>query len=236
MSSKITIPITVISDTICPWCYIGKRRLERAIASYRLTNPDINFSITWKPFYLDPMATVEDKLGRYNKKFGAGRVAQMIPYMIDVAKKEGIEMKYGGLVGPTQASHRLIKVAEGEGNQDAVVNAFFDEYFTQNSNISDPNVLAGAAAKAGLMGGDAEKIQDFLETEDGQLEVEQEVFQAQRMGVSGVPHFIVDGRYELGGAQEPPAFLRVFNEVVKSKAASGAAAPADGCTDGSCSF
>ncbi|KAJ3047565.1 hypothetical protein HK097_011416 [Rhizophlyctis rosea] len=151
-SAKRLVKIDVVSDNICPWCFVGKRRLEKAIAQARQKNLPLDFQVNFKPFQLDATLPVEgkDKLAHYKSKFGAARMDQMIPFMEGIGKKEGITFSYGGVIANTINSHRLVALAEKKGLQDQTVEELFKTYFEKNDNIGDLNVLADVGAKVGL--------------------------------------------------------------------------------------
>lgn len=228
MSRQISIDI--VSDTVCPWCFVGKRRLEKAIASHQKSHPDTSFKVTWHPFYLDPtVKKTEDKTVRYERKFGKARFAQMVPHMEQVGKGEGIKFKFGGKIGNTRNSHRLIAEAGArEGDlQDRLVNALFHAYFEVNEDISSKETLARVAKEVGVFESE-EKGMEFLNSEERGAEVDKEVdFNQYRRGISGVPHFIIEGKRfssqgcdvvgqaEVGGAQEPRVFQQIFAQAEK---------------------
>jgi predicted DsbA family dithiol-disulfide isomerase len=211
--------IKIISDTVCPWCYMGKKRLEAGIAAYRAAHPESQsqdtFSVTWHPFYLDPSAPTKgvDKAQRYRDRFGAERVESMFARMSDMGREVGINFKFGGLTGNTRDSHRLIRYAMlqgGEEVQNRVVDQLFSKYFENEGDITSRDVLREAAVKAGL---DGDEVGKFLESGEGTKEVEQEVVEAQLSGVHGVPNIRVNGVLELPGAVEPEIFKQVFEKV-----------------------
>ena len=195
---------------------------------------------------MDPtVKQTEDKRARYERKFGKARFEQMVPHMESVGKGEGIEFKYGGKIGNTRDSHRLITeagaadAANGGDLQDRLVNALFHAYFEVNEDISSREVLARIAAEVGVFDSQ-EKGMEFLKSEKRGEEVDKEVeFNQYRRGISGVPHFIIEGKKkdlrstfvdsadeaEVGGAQESRVFQRIFAQVEKSKKAE---APLDG--------
>jgi predicted DsbA family dithiol-disulfide isomerase len=224
------ISIDIISDTVCPWCFVGKRRLEKAIASHQKSHPDTKFTIAWHPFYLDPTAgKAEDKMARYERKFGKPRMAQMIPYMKQIGDSVGIKFEYGGKTGNTRDSHRLIEEAGQKGLdvQDKLVNALFHSYFEVNEDITSQDVLARIAAEVGLFSSKEEAL-EFLKSEKRGPEVDKEVdFNQYRRGISGVPHFIIEGsnsgkqgtdnlgEIEVGGAQDPKVFENIFSQLEK---------------------
>ncbi|KAL0483431.1 hypothetical protein AKO1_014766 [Acrasis kona] len=210
--TKITIDI--VSDTICPWCFVGKRRLESAIEEYKSLNPEASFEVKWHPYYLDPTSKIQVKMDRYVQKFGQERMEKMLPYMKNVAKQEGINMEYNGPIGPTQLSHRLINYAGSKSPelQDRVVERLFKEYFEINGNIFEIDPLLKISNELGL---DEKEVKSALEGEEGSREVDREVHKNQQRGITGVPFFTINNRLHLSGAQEPSEFLRAFTRITK---------------------
>ncbi|KAL8782224.1 MAG: hypothetical protein Q9213_005590 [Squamulea squamosa] len=208
--------ISIVSDTVCPWCYVGKTKLERAISLYKSAHPDTadTFSTNWYPYYLNPDAprTGVDKRQYYTSKFGSERTPMMFDRLASVGKDVGIDFKFGGKTGNTRDSHRLIQLAKTKGPemQTKVVEELFKGYFEHEEDITSRDYLAAAAEKAGL--GQAE-IKDWLESDKGGKEVDREVVEAQMRAVSGVPHFILQDKYEIGGAQDPEAFVQIFERI-----------------------
>jgi predicted DsbA family dithiol-disulfide isomerase len=225
------IKVDIVSDTVCPWCFVGKRRLEKAIATHKKSNRETTFNVSWHPFYLDPtVKQTEDKLARYERKFGKARMAQMIPYMHSVGEGVGIDFKYGGKIGNTRDSHRIIAEAGARGGdlQDRLVNALFHSYFEVNEDISSKEVLARIATEVGLFKSQEEGVK-FLMSEQRGAEVDKEVeFNQYRRGITGVPHFIIGmvplllanrlGNEEVGGAQDPKVFEQIFAQLDKARA------------------
>ncbi|KAF2088615.1 thioredoxin-like protein [Saccharata proteae CBS 121410] len=208
------IRIDIVSDTVCPWCYVGKKRMESAIAQWTSTHPSDTFTTTWYPFYLDPTAPIpgEDKQQRYERKFGAARTTMMQQRLAAIGDAEGIAFKFGGRTGNTRNSHRLVQLGKTKGpdRQTRVIEELFAAYFENEQDVSDVGVLQKAGEKAGL---GAEEVKEWLASDKGGKEVDEEVERAQRRFISGVPHFTINGKYELGGAQEAEAFLEAFEKV-----------------------
>lgn len=203
---------------------MGKRRLETAIARLRVEKPDVEVKVRWLPFFLDaslPASLV--KRDHYNSKFGADRVAAMIPQMESVGLKETppIKFSYGGTLGNTLDSHRLIEYAYevgGAPQQDALVESLFSRYFEQEQNPASHEVLSAAAVEAGL--GDADTILAFLKSEVNKAEVVRTVEQKRReFRVSGVPHFVIGKEgaraYSVSGAQEADTLMEIFEELAE---------------------
>eukprot|EP00316_Scyphosphaera_apsteinii_P009944 CAMPEP_0119310502 /NCGR_PEP_ID=MMETSP1333-20130426/19605_1 /TAXON_ID=418940 /ORGANISM="Scyphosphaera apsteinii, Strain RCC1455" /LENGTH=254 /DNA_ID=CAMNT_0007314697 /DNA_START=221 /DNA_END=985 /DNA_ORIENTATION=- len=189
----------------------------------------IDFSISWKPFFLDPRlpgGEGKDKIEHYKAKFGAERVAQMMPHMVQTFADEGIPgYSINGRVGNTLDSHRLLEHAlrtGGPEKQDELVEILFDRYFLKGQPLSSRAVLLEAAATVKLDGAQA-----ILESDRLQQDVWSEVESAYQAGVSGVPYFRIDGGgrgKEVSGGQPPEVFLQIFSSLGRSTTALGFAA------------
>jgi len=205
------VEVSIISDTVCPWCYIGKRRLEKAIKSWKASNSGREVKVTWHPYQLNPQASKEgvNKLEFYKEKFGP-RADSLVQTMTDTFAQEGLQYSIEGLTGNTLDSHRLIAHAgeESPERQDALVEGLFKAYFTEGKFINDRAVLLAAADSAGIK--DARIVLEDQSVKRGK--VEQEIAQARRR-INGVPHFTINGRYQLSGAQDPSAFVQIFDKV-----------------------
>ncbi len=211
------IEIDVISDVMCPWCYIGKRRLEKALAMV----PDVPVDIRWRPFQLDHTIpeTGMDRKEYLRKKFGSDeQVAQVYGPVRAAGKDEDIPFEFDKItVSPnTLNAHRIIRWAMADGVQNAVVERLFQLYFVEGANLTDKTVLADAAVEAGL---ERPVVERLLESDADMAETKAEISQAQQMGVTGVPAFIIGGRYAVMGAREPEAIVQAITEVVKERSA-----------------
>jgi predicted DsbA family dithiol-disulfide isomerase len=208
--------IRIVSDTVCPWCYVGKNKLERGIAAYKSTHPGSKdtFSTTWCPFYLNPHApkTGIDKREYYKSKFGDDSASMIFERLGGVGKEVGINFSFGGKTGNTRDSHRLVQLGKTKSAevQTRVVEELFKSYFEKEKDITSHETLREAGVKAGLEG---EEVEEWLKSDKGGAEVDKEVAEAQMRGVSGVPNFVLQEKYEIGGAQDPNAFVRVFEKV-----------------------
>lgn len=195
-------------------CYVGKNKLDRAIAAHKSKHPSDSFSVKWHPFYLNPDASKVgvDKGQMMDAKFGPERAAMIFQRLQAVGKNVGINFSPGGKTGNTRDSHRVIEMAghKSEQVQTKVVENLFAAYFENEKDITSHEVLKAAATKAGI---EAEEVDGWLKSNDGGDRVDQEVIEAQMQGISGVPNFTFQGKYELGGAQDPEAFLQVFEKV-----------------------
>lgn len=199
-------------DTVCPWCYVGYKKLSRAIAEFSSTNPGHTFDVTWKPYYLNPDAPKigTDKAELYIQKFGAERVSMMQQRLASIGESEGIHFKFGGKTGNTRDSHRIIQMANEKGLQTRIVEELFAAYFENEKDISSHSVLLEAAKKAGL---DETEVKGWLGSNAGGDIVDKEVRVARMHGVTGVPNFTINEKYEIGGAQDPKEFIKIFEGV-----------------------
>lgn len=196
---------------------MGKTRLDAAIAQHKQLNPEDDFAVSWHPFQLAPDATqTVDKQAYYERKFGAQRTQLMQAHLAKVGKQLGIDFAFGGKVGNTRDSHRLVQLGrtKGEAVQTAVMEQVFKAYFEANEDITDPEVLVACGVRAGL---EEKETRDWISSDKGGKEVDAEVRDAQANFISGVPNFRINGSYEVRGAEEPTAFLKVFNEIKGSR-------------------
>jgi predicted DsbA family dithiol-disulfide isomerase len=201
--------IDIFSDTICPWCFIGKRRLERALAE----RPQTELTIHWRAFQLNPdmPAGGMDRSQYLELKFGGASNAEAIYDQVRAAgETEGIDFAFERMkrTPNTIDSHRLIRHAGQKGRQDAVVQALFDAYFLRAEDIGDPEVLIAAGAEAGL---DAEETRAFLAGDAEAEAVRAEDKSARQAGISGVPCFIFNGQHALAGAHPPEVLHQLFD-------------------------
>ena len=201
--------IDIYSDTICPWCFIGKRRLERALAD----RPQDGLRISWKAFQLNPQMPREgiDRQRYLELKFGGPAGARQVYDQVrQVGVQEGIDFDFEAIrhTPNTLESHRLIRHAATAGLQDEVVQALFDTYFLVGRDIGDGEVLAAAAATAGL---DPDAVRTYLASDDDRDSVAAEDAHARYIGIQGVPTYILNGKYVLSGAQPPEILFNMFD-------------------------
>lgn len=205
--------VDVSSDVICPWCYIGKRRLEKAVPALEGSH---EVRVRWLPFQLNPSMPKEGISRREYRtaKFGSWkRSLELDAKVVAVGETEGIPFAFDRIerTPNTLDAHRLIWLAGKEGVQDAVVEALFRAYFTQGRDLSNRQALIDVVAEAGLNRHDAE---DVLKSNDGLEAIKEADEQARRFRVEGVPFFIVNGKLTLSGAQQPEAFLAAFTQTL----------------------
>ena len=210
--------IDFISDTVCPWCFIGKRRLARAIAM----RPNILFDVRYRPYQLDPGVPKGgmDRAKYMAAKFGGdGKLGEAHAIIAAEGAKEGIEFDWGAIrLRPnTLDSHRLIRWAEAQGVQDEVVERLFIAYFENGEDIGDIRVLADIADMSGM---DGSRIADQLESDADASLVEREDKLAHEMGVTGVPAMIFASKIAVSGAREPEVLAMVIDKALDMPGAS----------------
>ena len=208
--------IDIFSDTICPWCFIGKRRLERALRE----RPQADLTIRWRAFQLNPDMPAEgiDRTHYLEAKFGGARNAEAVYAQVKAAgETEEIPFAFDQIqrTPNTVDSHRLISFARDNGRQDETVEALFNAYFLRGENIGDPEILIAAAKEAGL---NAEAVRAFLASDAEADVVRAEDTQARQAGINGVPCFIFNGKYALSGAQPPEVLHQLFDLVLQEEA------------------
>lgn len=206
--NKTTIWVDVTSDTVCPWCYVGKLNLDEAISA---TKDKYNVEVRWHPFLLNPKAPMEghDKLQYYYEKFGETRVRGMIEHMKKIFSERGLDYKIGGKTGNTMDSHRLLELAAQQGlvKQNALVEELFQNYFTQEKYIGDRDILLAAAEKVGISG-----AREFLDDPNAGRQEVLEGLREYAKGVTGVPFFRI-GKETIAGAQPAEAFVKAFQKA-----------------------
>ncbi len=214
------IYVDIVSDTICPWCYIGKRRFERALD---LSGRN-DIAISWRPFQLNPDMPPEGMTrdDYVRAKFGGGdRPRQIYQAIAESGREAGIEFQFSKIrrTPNTVMSHRLVHWSARQERQDEVVAELFKAYFEDGLDVGDLETLAECARRAGL---DRELARRFLLSEEGRQEVVASDVYARRLGINGVPCFIVNRKYAVSGAQPPSAFVEVFNLAERDAATSTA--------------
>ena len=207
--------IDIISDTICPWCFIGKRRLARTLA----LRPQPSVTISWRPYQLNPDMPTEgmDRARYLAAKFGgANRADRTYDRIRAAGREEGIDFRFERIrrTPNTVNSHRLVSFADRHGMQDAVVEALFMAYFTEGRDVGDPAVLADIAAACGI---DPAEAATYIASDEDRDRIVAEDEHVRLMGVTGVPCFVIDERYAVSGAQSPEVFFQIFDLVREEK-------------------
>lgn len=209
----MNLAVDVISDVICPWCYIGKRRLEKAIAA---VDGQQEVQVLWHPFQLNPTMPKEgiSRKEYRTRKFGSWeRSLELDAKVIAFGESEGIHFAFDKTVrtSNTVDAHRLIWLAGQNDCQDAVVEALFRAYFTEGQDIGNRQTLIDVATGAGL---DRQAAESMLNSDDGREVLQGAREMSERHGVTGVPFFIIDQKVTLSGAQQAETFLEAFRQVM----------------------
>ncbi len=208
------VKLDIISDPICPWCYIGKTQLDRALEAH----PDHPFQVEWHPFQLNPDMPREgmDRRTYLETKFGGREQAVSVYARIaEAAEAAGLDIDLGAIerTPNTLDAHRLIHWAGVEGRQTPVVSALFRAYFKEGRDIGDPEVLADIADGTGL---DAALIHRLLASDADLDDIRARDAWAREHGVTGVPTFVVAQRHAVPGAQPPELWAKVIAEIAQS--------------------
>jgi len=201
MSDQPPVRIDVVSDVVCPWCFIGKRRLEKALA----LKPDIAVEVHWHPYFLNDWIPREgiSREDYLTTKFGSPeRYAGIAQRVTQAAASEGLDyaMEKISRQPNTLDAHRLIRWAGGIGKSAEMKQKLMDLYFTEGADLTNRAVLVQAASEVGL---DPEDVAEALASDQDVAQVEQEAQSAKEAGIDGVPCFIFGGRFAVSGAQEP---------------------------------
>ncbi|MEH1055121.1 DsbA family oxidoreductase [Micromonospora sp. CPCC 206171] len=201
--------IEIYADVVCPWCWIGKRRLERALASY---GGDV--TVRYRPFQLDPTPVTEPKplVEAMAAKFGGRERAEaMFAQVTQVAAGVGLDLRFDRAVqANTFEAHRLIRYATERGLAEEMVEALYAAHFTHGVDLGSRDALVELAGTVGL---DETEARAHLDSPVGRREVAADLTAAQQLGVSSVPTFVLAGKYAVTGAQEPETLLAALSEV-----------------------
>lgn len=201
--------IEIVADVICPWCFIGKRRLEHALA----LRPDLSVTLSWRAFELNPdmpSGGISHRL-YLSAKFGvSGPAERLYANLCAAGRNVGIDFAFERVrrIPNTLRAHRLIHFAAKDGRAERVVESLFRAYFVEGLDTGDIETLVAIAARAGL---DLPEARCYLLSEAGTGEVRAEEDRARRLGIHAVPYFILNRGYAISGAQEPEVFLPLFD-------------------------
>ncbi|MGE5475714.1 MAG: DsbA family oxidoreductase [Bacteroidales bacterium] len=201
--------IEYIFDTVCPWCYVGKRRFERALA----LRPGTRAVIHWRPFLLNPDIPPEgiDRRAYLERKFGGpARVQRVHSAVATAGESEGIEFAFDHIARTpnTMNSHRMIRFASGLGREAETVEALYRSYFCDGRDIGQLSELVDIGVSVGLP---ANRLEAYLKSDADIAAVLNDNARAHRLGVNGVPCLVLDGQYAVAGAQEPDVLLRLID-------------------------
>ena len=210
--------LNIVSDIICPWCYIAKKQLASALAlAFEATQLASHFDVTWRPFELNPDMPISgvDRVSYRTQKFGSWQRSQALDADVAAAgKRVGINFRHD-LMARTPNSfqaHRLILLAGHDELQSAAVDALFKAYFTEGRNVGETSALVEIAAEAGL---DAERVLKFLHSNVGADEIRSQEQSAMNAEISGVPTFMLDGEVIFSGAVGAEAMATYFQKALK---------------------
>jgi len=214
MSSHQPVRIDVVSDIVCPWCFIGKHRLEKAIA----LNPDIPVEVRWRPYFLNDWIPREgiSREQYLTTKFGSPERYKGIAQRVSAAAAaEGLTYAMDKISRQpnTLDAHRLIRWADEIGKAAEMKQRLMDLYFTEGADLTNHAVLAQAAADIGL---DAEATRKALASDKDVAEIEREALSAKEAGIDGVPCFIFGGKFAISGAQEPDYLAEAIERMAQT--------------------
>jgi predicted DsbA family dithiol-disulfide isomerase len=212
---KKKLTLDVVSDVVCPWCFIGKRRLEAALAMA----PDLDVDLRWRPFQLDstiPPGGIS-RQEYVERKFGPDRAASIYDRVRAVGTEVGIPFDFEKITRSpnTLDAHRLLRWALDAGCQDLLKERLLRLYFTEGADVGDHAVLARAAADCGM---DADEVRRRLASDEDVESVRSEIDRVQKLGVNGVPFFILAGKYGVSGAQSAEALVEAMRQAASEAA------------------
>ena len=214
MSDNQPVRIDVVSDVVCPWCFIGKRRLEKALA----LRPGVAVEVHWRPYFLNDWIPREgmSREQYLTTKFGSPERYKGIAQRVTAAAaEEGLVYAADKVKRQpnTLDCHRLIRWAEGIGKAAEMKQKLMDLYFTQGADLTDPDTLVQAAASIGL---DANTVREGLASDQDVAAIEQEALSAKEAGIEGVPCFIFGGKFAVSGAQSPEYLAEAIDRTAQA--------------------
>ncbi len=209
------ITIDVVSDVVCPWCFLGRKRLEAALAMV----PDVEAEVRWRPFQLDPTLPPQgkDRQAYMREKFGTGgKIDDIHKQLTELGEENGIVFDFDAIARApnTLDAHRVIHWAAqaAPDTQDRMVGLLFSLYFEQGQDIGDHEVLVDAAASVGM---DAAVVARLLQSDADKATIREEIDTASRIGVRGVPCFIIDQKYAVMGAQNADVLADAIRQTAE---------------------
>jgi predicted DsbA family dithiol-disulfide isomerase len=223
MSDRVQMTIDVVSDVVCPWCYLGKHRLEQALAAM----PEVDAEIRWRPFQLDPTIPPGsiDRAEYIRRKFGGPEALdQAHQHLKQAGAAAGIDYEFERITRSpnTIDPHRLIRWAGEAGVEDAMVERLFRLYFTEGADVGDHTVLVQAAKELGM---DGDTVARDLATDRDRAQVKADIDSAAHAGITGVPCFIFDRRAAVMGAQSPQILMSGIRQALNARALEPAEEP-----------
>lgn len=232
--------VEIWSDVMCPFCYIGKRKFEKAVAQFADSS---NIEVIWKSFQLSPDMVTDTTISTYqyladHKGIPVADAKRMSDQVTQSAAREGLVYNFdNAVVANSFKAHRFTHYAKSYGKQDAAEEALFKAYFTEGKNIDDNSILVSLGVSIGL---DAEDLNNTLQTDKHAAEVDADITEANMLGIRGVPFFVFDRKYAVSGAQDSSVFIQTLSQSVaewRTQQSDSAIAVTDGavCTpDGVC--
>ncbi|GJM60726.1 DsbA family oxidoreductase [Persicobacter diffluens] len=220
------LKIEIVSDVVCPWCYIGVSRLEKALKS----SGNVKAEISWRPFQLHPEIQAGNQ--EHYETFLGNKYQQdpkpMIAQMEAVAQQEGVNMNFSKVknVPNTLQAHRLMHFARMEGKDDALSRILFQAYFEMGADVENLKTLAQYGEQAGMS---KLKLEEFLQTDHGMQEVNREEAAFRAEGIAAVPTFIINDQFMIQGAQTPENWSNAFQQIENHSKDDGACCGSDGC-------
>jgi len=205
--------VEIWSDVMCPFCYIGKRKFEKALGQFPHKD---DIKIIWKSFQLDPSTVTDPSLNtienlRLKKGWSKEQAAETIAHVADIAMQVGLNFNFDkAVVANSFDAHRLSHLAKKYNLQNELEEKLFSAYFTEGKNTADHETLLNIALEIGL---DKTEVSDLLKGNTFTNEVHQDVEQAQQLGVRGVPFFVLNQKYAISGAQESDTFLQALHKA-----------------------
>ena len=208
-SLRARLTVEVVHDLVCPWCYLGMRRLLRTLRR----RPDLQFDLAWRPFLLNPDMPADGmaRADYVSRKFGGeDRARRLYASITEIGLAEGVQFRFERIRRTPSSvdAHRLVRFAARFGRASETVEALFAAHFTDGRDFGDTRVLTAVAASCGL---DGEAARQFLMGEEEAEAVHAENLRAHRLGINGVPCFVVAGRHAIAGAQEPEVIERLLD-------------------------
>jgi predicted DsbA family dithiol-disulfide isomerase len=237
------VKVEIWSDVVCPWCYIGKRRLESALARFEHRE---QVEVVWRSFELDPAAPArrtEDSASRLAAKYGISREQALENHqrLTQLAAQEGLEFRFDiAQSGNTRDAHRLLHLAAERGLQDQLKERLLRAYFSEGEPIGEPQTLIRLTHDAAV--GDEHELRELLASDKFAADVRADELEARELGINGVPFFVLDRRYGVSGAQPAPVLLQALGQAwAEAHPAAvlvpvGAGAADEACTDESCAI
>jgi predicted DsbA family dithiol-disulfide isomerase len=221
------IRVDIWSDVACPWCFIGKRRFEEGVRRFRSSHQGVDVQVTYRSFELSPdqplevTSTVVEYLSK-RKGIPQPQVEQMLEHVAGVARAEGLDYDFDAVLQTrTLKAHELLHLAKAHGAQDAMKERLLSAYFEQGRHVGRVDELAALAAEVGLEPDEAvAALTSGRFSDDVQADIEL----ARAFGITGVPFYVLDGRYGISGAQTPETFAAALGQVVADRAAAPEAA------------